>query len=189
MCEFVSLSPLFSPSSLLSPSHTQPDNDISAYTYERTLVMEQRNEMLNKLRLTKRQKKGDVQHILSRSFSRKQSSFDVGTPVSPPYDITIPVPQFPRIQTPPSQARKPPSLGSVGRSDPFAALGESETDNPTSETVSIGDLSIEPRVVGLPPLLEDATGEREEEEEGRRVFGRDEGAAALRAAATRRTGL
>ena len=29
------------------------DSDVSAYTYERTLIMEQRNEMLHEMRVTK----------------------------------------------------------------------------------------------------------------------------------------
>lgn len=36
------------------------DSDISAYTYERTLMMEQRNQMLRELRLNKRETLGVV---------------------------------------------------------------------------------------------------------------------------------
>jgi solute carrier family 12 (potassium/chloride transporter), member 4/6 len=36
------------------------DSDISAYTYERTLVMEQRNQMLRELRLNKKESQGVV---------------------------------------------------------------------------------------------------------------------------------
>lgn len=36
------------------------DNDISAYTYERTLMMEQRNQMLRELGLNKRECRGVV---------------------------------------------------------------------------------------------------------------------------------
>lgn len=53
--------------------------------------MEQRNEMLRNMRLSERQKKGDVQHLLSRSFSQR----GFGNIQSPPADISIPVPQFP----------------------------------------------------------------------------------------------
>lgn len=38
----------------------QTDSDISAYTYERTLMMEQRNQMLRELRLNKREALGMV---------------------------------------------------------------------------------------------------------------------------------
>lgn len=38
----------------------QMDSDISAYTYERTLVMEQRNQMLRELRLNKKESQGVV---------------------------------------------------------------------------------------------------------------------------------
>lgn len=43
-----------------SPSPYQMDNDISAYTYERTLMMEQRNQMLRELGLNKRDIRGVV---------------------------------------------------------------------------------------------------------------------------------
>jgi potassium/chloride transporter 4/5/6 len=36
------------------------DSDISAYTYERTLMMEQRNQMLRELRLNKKESLGVV---------------------------------------------------------------------------------------------------------------------------------
>lgn len=38
----------------------QMDSDISAYTYERTLMMEQRNQMLRELRLNKKESLGVV---------------------------------------------------------------------------------------------------------------------------------
>lgn len=38
----------------------QTDSDISAYTYERTLMMEQRNQMLRELRLNKKETLGMV---------------------------------------------------------------------------------------------------------------------------------
>lgn len=40
------------------------DSDISAYTYERTLMMEQRNQMLRKLRLNKREKENVVSNLV-----------------------------------------------------------------------------------------------------------------------------
>jgi potassium/chloride transporter 4/5/6 len=76
-----------------------PDTDISAYTYERTLIMEQRNEMLQRMRMTEKQKRGDVQHLLARSFSSRQMSIPAipPTPSSPPGEISIPVPQLRRV--------------------------------------------------------------------------------------------
>lgn len=116
--EMVSLTPHVShiitspplPSPLL-----QPDTDISAYTYERTLIMEQRNEMLKNMRMSKKQRKGDVQHLLARSFSTRQMSMQQTnplTPMSPPGEISIPVPQFPRIHTDP----QPPTTSSAALS-------------------------------------------------------------------------
>lgn len=40
------------------------DSDISAYTYERTLMMEQRNQMLRELRLNKKETLGIVSKIV-----------------------------------------------------------------------------------------------------------------------------
>ncbi|XP_077982777.1 solute carrier family 12 member 4-like isoform X2 [Glandiceps talaboti] len=40
------------------------DSDISAYTYERTLMMEQRTQMLREMKLTRKQTKREVQHLL-----------------------------------------------------------------------------------------------------------------------------
>lgn len=43
----------------------QMNSDISAYTYERTLMMEQRNQMLRELRLNKKESLGVVSSIVS----------------------------------------------------------------------------------------------------------------------------
>lgn len=40
------------------------DSDISAYTYERTLMMEQRNQMLRELRLNKKESLGVVSLLI-----------------------------------------------------------------------------------------------------------------------------
>ncbi|KAF0766635.1 solute carrier family 12 member 6 isoform X3 [Aphis craccivora] len=49
------------------------NNDISAYTYERTLMMEQRNQMLRELRLNKKESFGMVQSIIDQHH-RKDAS-------------------------------------------------------------------------------------------------------------------
>lgn len=52
------------------------DNDISAYTYERTLMMEQRNQMLRELRLNKKESMGVVSaKIHDKNFSPRFRSF------------------------------------------------------------------------------------------------------------------
>ena len=43
----------------LSPS-LQQDSDISAYTYEKTLVMEQRSQILKQINLTKTEREREV---------------------------------------------------------------------------------------------------------------------------------
>lgn len=44
------------------------NSDISAYTYERTLMMEQRNQMLRELRLNKKESLGVVSTIIFQIF-------------------------------------------------------------------------------------------------------------------------
>lgn len=44
------------------------DSDISAYTYERTLMMEQRNQMLRELRLNKKESLGVVSYSIQFLF-------------------------------------------------------------------------------------------------------------------------
>ena len=95
--------------------------------------MEQRNQLLDQMKLTARQKRGDVQHLLGRSFS-------VGHAPPPSFqrsqsdvqEISIPVPH--RRQTSPTTAIKQMT----------SPIAEEE------ETVSIGELSVEPRVLGEP---------------------------------------
>ena len=90
--------------------------------------MEQRNELLRQMRLSRKERQGEVQHILARSFSRRQNL--VPQPESsPPRDILIQVPQIP-----------PPK--------PLDSVPEQLED----DDVSIGELSAEPRVVGLPSV-------------------------------------
>ncbi|XP_075215520.1 solute carrier family 12 member kcc isoform X2 [Lycorma delicatula] len=50
------------------------DNDISAYTYERTLMMEQRNKMLRELRLNKKESLGMVQAIVDHHHDVKMAT-------------------------------------------------------------------------------------------------------------------
>lgn len=49
-------------------SVVQMDSDISAYTYERTLMMEQRNQMLKEMQITRKESIGLV------SLNRMHSS-------------------------------------------------------------------------------------------------------------------
>lgn len=55
------------------------DSDISAYTYERTLMMEQRNQMLRKLRLNKREKENVVENIVD--FNQGAANGEDRTPL------------------------------------------------------------------------------------------------------------
>ncbi|XP_055623854.1 solute carrier family 12 member 4 isoform X2 [Toxorhynchites rutilus septentrionalis] len=55
------------------------DSDISAYTYERTLMMEQRNQMLRKLRLNKREKENVVENMVE--FNQSTANGEDRTPL------------------------------------------------------------------------------------------------------------
>jgi len=85
-----------------------PDSDISAYTYERTLVMEERTKMLKDLRLSKRKQRGDIQHkmslhhqssTISASFSKRwrTASESEDEDGKPPQSPTTPVPDTPVV--------------------------------------------------------------------------------------------
>lgn len=98
--------------------------------------MEQRNEMLRNMRLTERQKKGDVQHLLSRSFSQRGFS---GLQ-SPPADISIPVPQFPVHETidekRTTSAAKPPVYKTM--KEGLSTSATSPAKDSTKDAINIG---------------------------------------------------
>lgn len=48
------------PPALPPPTHPQHESDISAYTYEKTLVMEQRSQILKQMHLTKNEREREV---------------------------------------------------------------------------------------------------------------------------------
>uniref|UniRef100_A0A671TIV1 Solute carrier family 12 member 5-like n=1 Tax=Sparus aurata TaxID=8175 RepID=A0A671TIV1_SPAAU len=60
------------------------DSDISAYTYEKTLVMEQRSQMLKKINLTKTEREREIQSITdsSRGSIRRKNPAAVTTQLS-----------------------------------------------------------------------------------------------------------
>lgn len=93
--------------------------------------MEQRNEMLRQMKMSDREKRGDVQHILSKSFSRKSFA---SIPLSSPAEVTIPVPTL----SPNAQAT--PTRVTIREVSP--------------EIQSIGELSVEPRVAGAAELID-----------------------------------
>ena len=134
---FLSLHPLY------------PNTDISAYTYEWTLIMEQCNDMLQMMRLSEKQKREDVQHLVTRSFSTKQISMPthsdhLAMPTSPPGEISISVPEWPRVRP------------SVSAHFTHSAASAHTTTSPLShtatveevDTISVGELSVEPRIAG-----------------------------------------
>lgn len=55
-----------------------PDEEISEYTYERTLIMEQRFEMLKQMKLTNRDKSMEIQSVVSSSYVKRGMSRDDG---------------------------------------------------------------------------------------------------------------
>ncbi|XP_033328087.1 solute carrier family 12 member kcc isoform X3 [Megalopta genalis] len=71
------------------------DSDISAYTYERTLMMEQRNQMLRELRLNRKEALGVVQTLVD--FNEVQAIVDHH------HNVDVKVPTKVRFQEPGSQ--------------------------------------------------------------------------------------
>lgn len=52
----------------ISLLYLQHDSDISAYTYEKTLVMEQRSQILKQINLTKTEREREV-HVRPQTFT------------------------------------------------------------------------------------------------------------------------
>ncbi|CAG11794.1 unnamed protein product, partial [Tetraodon nigroviridis] len=67
-----------------APPVSQHDGDISAYTYEKTLVMEQRSQMLKQINLTKNEREREIQSITdsSRGSIRRKNPAAVTTQLS-----------------------------------------------------------------------------------------------------------
>uniref|UniRef100_A0A7N6BI85 Solute carrier family 12 member 5a n=1 Tax=Anabas testudineus TaxID=64144 RepID=A0A7N6BI85_ANATE len=63
------------------------DSDISAYTYEKTLVMEQRSQMLKQINLTKNEREREVRKFLCWFCCLQSKS--ASSPVSPPAQVQL----------------------------------------------------------------------------------------------------
>ncbi|KAJ7360572.1 hypothetical protein OS493_015680 [Desmophyllum pertusum] len=50
------------------------DQDISEYTYERTLLMEQRHQMLREMQLSRKESKREIQDVVEHSYRRRSFS-------------------------------------------------------------------------------------------------------------------
>lgn len=74
--------PSLFPSEHVSLVSSQHDSDISAYTYERTLMMEQRSQMLRQMRLSKSDREREVRLL------RSQDSNEGIAELSPPVVLT-----------------------------------------------------------------------------------------------------
>ena len=75
---------LLPPLPSLSPSPPQPDHQISDYTYERTLIMEQRTEMLRQMKLTNRDRAKEVSLCIQR---QQRCSNEVFESLKPHYHM------------------------------------------------------------------------------------------------------
>lgn len=51
------------------------DQDISAYTYERTLKMEQRTEMLKRMKLSRKESRREIQNVVEHSYRPRTTSY------------------------------------------------------------------------------------------------------------------
>lgn len=73
------------------------DQDISEYTYERTLLMEQRHQMLREMQLSRKESKREIQDVVEHSYRRRSQStgsnpktkerFDHKTSNNPDHDL------------------------------------------------------------------------------------------------------
>ncbi|XP_076657034.1 solute carrier family 12 member kcc isoform X2 [Halictus rubicundus] len=80
------------------------DSDISAYTYERTLMMEQRNQMLRELRLNKKETLGVVQTLVDFNEVPAEDNLPlVQAIVDHHHNVDVKVPTKVRFQEPGSQ--------------------------------------------------------------------------------------
>ena len=50
------------------------DQDISEYTYERTLLMEQRHQMLKEMQLSRKESRREIQDVVEHSYRRRSLS-------------------------------------------------------------------------------------------------------------------
>jgi len=50
------------------------DQDISEYTYERTLLMEQRHQMLKEMQLSRKESRREIQDVVEHSYRRRPLS-------------------------------------------------------------------------------------------------------------------
>lgn len=119
-----------------------PDADISAYTYERTMVMEERQRMLQQIKLSRRERRGNIQDLMDYSHRK-------GASHSPPSRDKIAFrPTWSSILTPFSSAREAeaaPQLDGMEQevsTEPSCVASKAETDSnggvasPERESVS-----------------------------------------------------
>lgn len=73
------------------------DSDISAYTYERTLMMEQRNQMLRELRLNKKESLGVVSAFNNTLIIKKENFFNFEGKIFPLKKISFSIFPFKKM--------------------------------------------------------------------------------------------
>lgn len=106
-----------------------PDSDISAYTYERTMVMEERQRMLQQIKLSRRERRGNIQDVVDYSHRK-------GASHSPPSRDKIAYrPTWSSIITPFSQSREmeaTPQLDGMEQdvsAEPSCVTSKAESDS------------------------------------------------------------
>lgn len=98
------------------------DQDISEYTYERTLLMEQRHQMLREMQLSRKESKREIQDVVEHSYRRRSQSTHSNHKASPKPE---------RTGVPPDQDANPPEHDST-TTDKCAVTGK-ETESDHSE--------------------------------------------------------
>lgn len=126
------------------------DSDITAYTYEKTLMMEQRSQILKQINLTKTEREREIQSItdFSRgSIRRKNPQGEVATATSVSDDKAGASKEDEKEQLIPEQSTSPPTPATPQSPAPAPAPAPAPTTTPTPETDATTAISATPTPV------------------------------------------
>lgn len=113
-----------------------PDVDISAYTYDRTVLMEERQQMLEEIKMSRRERRTDVQNVMDSSHKKGAShsppaSKDVAYRPSWSSVLSTRFSQTSNLESPECQTQP-----QVAKASPRFEIHPADESNPTSLPVS-----------------------------------------------------
>lgn len=125
------------------------DQDISEYTYERTLLMEQRHQMLKEMQLSRKESRREIQDVVEHSYRRRslssrrsQSDHKYDTKadytINPDEGSTIPDPTAPDKRG--QSADKNRVTSDSGESDVDHSKANDGYTTPTKNEVTMGSI-------------------------------------------------